>query len=293
MDGPRAGCGAVRWSRYERFSRSVSQRDRAGAPPDRAGRSASSPRPSRRAARPPSVSTPASGVASCSVPCPRRGRGQGPLHPVEPPPGRERGPSLSPSARHGAARSDPRGQPRPRARGRQVRLAQGVQVLDLRNLLDPPGHRPRARPEGLAGTPPRRSFGEPAGRAPAGLRRRRRARRRARPAAPADHPDLARSHHRRRRQQRAHRPAARQPPGAPNRKCSPASRSRWSPTCCRGPRAPRQVRGRAALRLAGRRKRSYREVGEELGVTAEAARRLVKRAVSAVRDQAADRIDAA
>ena len=35
------------------------------------------------------------------------------------------------------------------------------------------------------------------------------------------------------------------------------------------------------------RKRSYREVGEELGVTAEAARRLVKRAVNAVRDQAA------
>jgi RNA polymerase primary sigma factor len=34
------------------------------------------------------------------------------------------------------------------------------------------------------------------------------------------------------------------------------------------------------------RKRSYREVGEELGVTAEAARRLVKRAVSTVRDQA-------
>ena len=41
------------------------------------------------------------------------------------------------------------------------------------------------------------------------------------------------------------------------------------------------------------RKRSYREVGEELGVTAEAARRLVKRAVTAVRDQAPDRIDAA
>jgi RNA polymerase primary sigma factor len=41
------------------------------------------------------------------------------------------------------------------------------------------------------------------------------------------------------------------------------------------------------------RKRSYREVGEELGVTAEAARRLVKRAVTAVRDQAGDRIDAA
>jgi RNA polymerase primary sigma factor len=41
------------------------------------------------------------------------------------------------------------------------------------------------------------------------------------------------------------------------------------------------------------RKRSYREVGEELGVTAEAARRLVKRAVASVREQAAERIDAA
>ena len=34
------------------------------------------------------------------------------------------------------------------------------------------------------------------------------------------------------------------------------------------------------------RSRSYREVGEELGVTAEAARRLVKRAVSTVREEA-------
>ena len=41
------------------------------------------------------------------------------------------------------------------------------------------------------------------------------------------------------------------------------------------------------------RKRSYREVGEELGVTAEAARRMVKRAVNAVRNEAASRIDAA
>ena len=41
------------------------------------------------------------------------------------------------------------------------------------------------------------------------------------------------------------------------------------------------------------RKRSYREVGEELGVTAEAARRMVKRAVNAVRTEAASRIDAA
>ncbi len=41
------------------------------------------------------------------------------------------------------------------------------------------------------------------------------------------------------------------------------------------------------------RRRSYREVGEELGVTAEAARRLVKRAVNTVREEAAARVDAA
>jgi len=57
------------------------------------------------------------------------------------------------------------------------------------------------------------------------------------------------------------------------------------------PRAKYAVEQRFGLHDG--RKRSYREVGEELGVTAEAARRLVKRAVSAVREQAADRIDAA
>jgi RNA polymerase primary sigma factor len=41
------------------------------------------------------------------------------------------------------------------------------------------------------------------------------------------------------------------------------------------------------------RKRSYREVGDELGVTAEAARRLVKRAVNTVREEAASRVNAA
>jgi RNA polymerase primary sigma factor len=45
--------------------------------------------------------------------------------------------------------------------------------------------------------------------------------------------------------------------------------------------------------LTDGRKRSYREVGEELGVTAEAARRLVKRAVDAVREEAAARSSAA
>ncbi len=41
------------------------------------------------------------------------------------------------------------------------------------------------------------------------------------------------------------------------------------------------------------RKRSYREVGEDLGVTAEAARRLVKRAVNTVREHAPAAFDAA
>ena len=50
------------------------------------------------------------------------------------------------------------------------------------------------------------------------------------------------------------------------------------------PRARSAVEQRFGL-TDGRR-RSYREVGEDLGVTAEAARRLVKRAVNAVRDNA-------
>src|SRR5690606_34035266 len=45
--------------------------------------------------------------------------------------------------------------------------------------------------------------------------------------------------------------------------------------------------------LTDGRKRSYREVGEELGVTAEAARRLVKRAVDTVREEALARASAA
>ena len=57
------------------------------------------------------------------------------------------------------------------------------------------------------------------------------------------------------------------------------------------PRAKYAVEQRFGLQDG--RKRSYREVGEELGVTAEAARRLVKRAVTAVREQAGERIDAA
>ena len=45
-------------------------------------------------------------------------------------------------------RSDPGGDDRARARGREVRPPQGLQVLDLRDVVDPPGRRPRARRQG-------------------------------------------------------------------------------------------------------------------------------------------------
>jgi RNA polymerase primary sigma factor len=53
-------------------------------------------------------------------------------------------------------------------------------------------------------------------------------------------------------------------------------------------RARTAIEGRFGL-TDGRR-RSYREVGDELGVTAEAARRLVKRAVNQVRTRAQDAV---
>ena len=56
-------------------------------------------------------------------------------------------------------------------------------------------------------------------------------------------------------------------------------------------RARHAVEARFGL-LDGRR-RSYREVGEDLGVTAEAARRLVKRSVLAVRENAMSTMGAA
>ena len=45
-------------------------------------------------------------------------------------------------------RPDPGGNDRARARGGEVRLPQGLQVLDLRDVVDPPGRRARARRQG-------------------------------------------------------------------------------------------------------------------------------------------------
>ena len=46
-------------------------------------------------------------------------------------------------SRHALPRPDPGGQPRPDPCGREVRLHQGLQVLDVRHLVDPAGDHPR------------------------------------------------------------------------------------------------------------------------------------------------------
>ena len=139
----------------------VPERDR----PDRAadGRAGGRPRQAlpggprgRRAARPRHKHTPAPQGAAAHDQAGRRAR-QGPHDPREPAAGRVGGPQV-PRSRGRPALADPGGQPRAHPRGREVRPHQGLQVLDLRNLVDPPGaaarpgqHRPhraaaRSRP---------------------------------------------------------------------------------------------------------------------------------------------------
>ena len=133
----------------------------------------------------------------------RRGRRQGPVHPVQPAPRREHRPPLPAPPGHGPARPHPGGQPRPRARRRQVRLAPWLQVLHLRHVLDPSGHRPGPRPEGQPHPHPRRPLGQPARRAASGVGRRRDPRPGQRRAAPAHHAGVARQDRRRRRRRHA------------------------------------------------------------------------------------------
>ena len=56
---------------------------------------------------------------------------------------------------HAAAGPDPGGQPGPDPRGGEVRLHQGLQVLDLRDVVDPSGHHPRHGRPGPHHPPPR------------------------------------------------------------------------------------------------------------------------------------------
>ena len=60
-----------------------------------------------------------------------------------------------PGQRAHPARSDPGGDPGPDPGDREVRLAAGLQVLDLRDLVDPPGGRARHRERGAHDQAPR------------------------------------------------------------------------------------------------------------------------------------------
>ena len=78
---------------------------------------------------------------------PARRAGQERAHPGQPAARREhRQAVLGPG--DAAARPDPGGQPRADAGRRQVRPLQGVQVLDVRHVVDPPGHHPLDRRPG-------------------------------------------------------------------------------------------------------------------------------------------------
>ncbi len=70
-----------------------------------------------------------------------------PAHPGQPAPRRVDRQALRRPG-HAAPRPDPGGQPRPHAGGREVRLHQGLQVLDVRHVVDPPGDHPRDRRPG-------------------------------------------------------------------------------------------------------------------------------------------------
>ena len=89
----------------------------------------------------------------------RRPLGAQPPARGQPPAGRVAGQALH-RPRHAAAGPHPGGQPRPDPRGREVRLHQGLQVLDLRHVVDPPGDHPRhgrPGPHDPAARPPRRA----------------------------------------------------------------------------------------------------------------------------------------
>ena len=73
--------------------------------------------------------------------------GPGAAHPGQPAPGGVDRQALRRPG-HAAPRPHPGGQPRPDAGGREVRLHEGLQVLDLRHVVDPPGHHPGHRRPG-------------------------------------------------------------------------------------------------------------------------------------------------
>ena len=77
----------------------------------------------------------------------RRQAGEGPAHQLEPA-ARRLDREEVPGPRPDAARPDPGGDHRPDPRRGEVRLAQGLQVLDVRDVVDPPGGAARRREQG-------------------------------------------------------------------------------------------------------------------------------------------------
>ena len=75
----------------------------------------------------------------------RRPRGEGPPGHLEPAARRVDRPQVPERRRADPARPDPGGHARADPRRREVRLAQGLPLLHLRDAVDPPGDQPRAR----------------------------------------------------------------------------------------------------------------------------------------------------
>ena len=71
------------------------------------------------------------------------------------PPARDVDHAELPDGRRAVARSHPGGQPRADPGGREVRLPHGLQALDLRDVVDPPGRHASARGPGQAHPPAR------------------------------------------------------------------------------------------------------------------------------------------
>ena len=137
--------------------------------------------------------------------------------------------------RHALPRPHPGGQPRPDPGGREVRLHQGLQVLDLRDLVDSAGDQPsHGRPvaHDPAAGPPRRAGQQAAA------------------AAPRDESDSgprsdrrragARARHHRGADSRAHRPLARPGQPGPDGRHRRRRRARRLHRRRRGTRRPRR-----------------------------------------------------
>ena len=218
----RSEAGRARRGRHERHGASVPARDRPGrsavdrgrAPAGAADRGGSHRRPEDRRGRR-RLHRAADVVALRAA---RRAR-QERADPGQPAAGGEYRQALL-GARDAAARPDPGGQPRPDAGGRQVRPHQGLQVLDVCHVVDPPGDHPVDRRSGADDPDPC-----PHGRAHE-------------PVDPDAAPDAPGA------RARAHRRGARRP------SC------RWSPSVCASCCGSRKIRCRSTRRWGRRTSRT-------------------------------------